>query len=113
MRNSIPAAIKKTGVSLILRKENKIKKGIGVILPDTDKKIQDKKVNHKGCFRSEIHDYILYADTAFLENAERGDTVSDGKNEYYILWTTAYECRYGGFITAALRKTGGQNNGLC
>ena len=111
MREPVTAAINKLGVSLILRKGAETKKGRGIILPETYKK--DKKTDHKGGCRSETHDFILYAKTDFLEGAERGDTVSDDKNEYYILWTIAYKCRCGEYMSAALRKTGGKNNGQC
>ncbi len=107
MNNMFNFALKCFGTPLTFEKGNKVYRSYGVLMPYRDVQKNNGGVTHKGNFRNEPDKFVLYTDDRFLHKAVRGDTVSDGKNEYYILWKDVFTSRKGSYTKAALRKTGG------
>ncbi len=103
MQQIIQNAIRELGTPLTLYKGALSFTGAGVLSPVRNLQRADGGISHQGGARTEPVRYYLYAEPALLEAAERGDTVSDGKNEYYVLWKDAYSCPYGSYYKAAVR----------
>ncbi len=103
MRFSIEAAIKRLGVVLTIQKGGNTYSNMGVIVPSREMRRSDGGVVHAGSALSEPAQYMIYAAGDLLSGAVRGDTVSDGRNEYYILWTDKYDCRFCNYTRACAR----------
>ena len=48
--------------------------------------------------------YVIFADSALLSGAGYGDTVMCRNDEYIVISTLQYACRFGGYMKASLRK---------
>ena len=103
MISFLSEALSELGIKLTLHRGENVMSGTGVVIPYRNMQKSDGEVTHYGTSRSEPQKYYIYAESRFLKNAVRGDTVSDGKNEYYILWTDEYRSRYGNYVRAAVR----------
>lgn len=103
MNISLIKAIRKNGIQLTVTKgENRIT-GRGIIVPFRNVRKSDGGISHDGSVRTDPHRCYIYTESDILKDTVRGDTVSDGQNEYYILWTDEYRSRYGNYIKAAAK----------
>ncbi|MBR2177149.1 MAG: hypothetical protein IJ861_09430 [Clostridia bacterium] len=60
--------------------------------------------------RYDPHRFFIYGGTELLDKIQYGDTVSDGENEYYVLWTDKYLCSQGGYIKLCVRMSEGRED---
>lgn len=108
MKSSIIRTIERIGTDITVQRDNMTDRGKAVIYPVryTSKSGGGTGSAEEG--RNDPHKYYIYAKSELLGGAVRGDTVSDGKNEYYILWTDDYESKYGSYTKACARKAEGR-----
>ncbi len=99
----IEDAINKCGTELTFEKEGRFFFGSGVIIPCLSKSSSGGSIGHKGDRINDPDIYNIYTTAELLGNAGRGDIVSDGENEYYILCKDVYNCRPGSYIRAIAR----------
>ncbi len=90
----IRKAIQKLGIPVAIG----TKSGLAVIYPEKSGNITHTSEGHSYSGR-----FMFFSEISLLENAEYGDIVSDGKNQYMILWTDTYSCRYGSYAKACMK----------
>lgn len=104
MKDIFGSVFRRLGIPLTVHTRDNTAAGTGILLPVRSRKSSDGGISHKGTFRFEPQKYMLYTSRSFLENTVRGDTVSDGENEYYILWKDIYKSRWGDYCAACVKK---------
>ena len=90
----IQKAIQKLGIPVSIG----TKSGLAVIYPEKSGNITHTSEGH-----SDSGKYILFAETALLENADYGDIISDGTNQYMLIRADTYSCRYGSYAKACMK----------
>ena len=104
MALNIPELLRKYGERLTFKKNGAAVSGAGVIISSRDRHKSDGGIAHKGNALSDPYRYYIYCVPELMKNAVRGDTVSDGENEYYVLWKDEYKSRWGDYIRACVRQ---------
>lgn len=87
-------AIQKLGISVSINS----KIGLAVIYPE-----KSGSISHTSEGRSDSGKFMLFAETSLLENANYGDIISDGKNQYMLLWANTYSCKCGSYVKACMK----------
>ena len=87
-------AIQKLGISVSINS----KIGLAVIYPERSGSISHTSEGH-----SDSGKFMLFAETSLLENANYGDIISDGKNQYMLLWANTYSCKCGSYAKACMK----------
>ena len=87
-------AIQKLGISVSINS----KIGLAVIYPERSGSISHTSEGH-----SDSGKFMLFAETSLLENANYGDIISDGKNQYMLLWANTYSCKCGSYVKACMK----------
>ena len=87
-------AIQKLGISVSINS----KIGLAVIYPEKSGSISHTSEGH-----SDSGKFMLFAETSLLENANYGDIISDGKNQYMLLWANTYSCKCGSYVKACMK----------
>ena len=87
-------AIQKLGISVSINS----KTGLAVIYPERSGSISHTSEGH-----SDSGKFMLFAETSLLENANYGDIISDGKNQYMLLWANTYSCKCGSYVKACMK----------
>ena len=87
-------AIQKLGISVSINS----KTGLAVIYPERSGSISHTSEGH-----SDSGKFILFSEIALLENAEYGDIISDGTNQYMLLWANTYSCKGGSYAKACMK----------
>ena len=90
----IQKAIQKLGIPVSIG----AKTGLAVIYPEKSGSISHTSEGH-----SDSGKYILFAETSLLENAEYGDIISDGTNQYMLIRADTYSCRCGSYAKACMK----------
>ena len=90
----IQKAIQKLGIPVSIG----AKTGPAVIYPEKSGSISHTSEGH-----SDSGKYILFAETSLLENAEYGDIISDGTNQYMLIRADTYSCRCGSYAKACMK----------
>lgn len=91
-------AIQKLGIPVSIKNSNETKTGLAVIYPEKSESITHTSEGH-----SDSGKFILFSETALLENAEYGDIISDGTNQYMLLWANTYSCKCGSYAKACMK----------
>lgn len=104
MTLNIPKLFEKYGVRLTIVKEGTAVSGYGLIISSRDRHKSDGGVAHLGDALSDPYCYYIYCVSDLLKNMVRGDTVSDGENEYYVLWKDEFRSIWGNYIKACVRQ---------
>ena len=92
--NRLQKAIQKLGIPISIG----MKTGLAVIYPEKSGSITHTSEGH-----SDSGKFILFSETALLENAEYGDIISDGKNKYMLLRADTYSCKCGSYAKACMK----------
>ena len=87
-------AIQKLGISVSINS----KIGLAMIYPEKSGSISHTSEGH-----SDSGKFMLFAETSLLENANYGDIISDGKNQYMLLWANTYSCKCGSYVKACMK----------
>lgn len=104
MINRIERAIRISGNTIEVKVGNITRVGRAVIYPVRVSEKTDGGNTEVFSGISEPFRYIMFCTFGLLKGVSRGDTVNDGKNEYYVLWVDDIESRLGCYIKACLRK---------
>ncbi len=108
MKSSIIKTIERIGTDITVLRGDGTDKGKAVIYPVRYTSKSNGETGSVSEGRNDPHLYYIYAESGLLGGTVRGDTVSDGENEYYILWTDDYESKYGGYTKACARRIEGR-----
>lgn len=100
MTKKIHMAIDKIGTDIIV---NGIK-GRGIMYPTRFSQRTNGGVTSTSYGRADPHRYFLYCKADLMKNVHYGNIVSDGENEYYILWTDEVKSKFGDYTKACVRK---------
>lgn len=90
----IQKAIQKLGIPVSIG----TKSGLAVIYPEKSGNITHTSEGH-----SDSGKYILFAETSLLENANYGDIISDGPNQYMLIRADTYSCKCGSYSKACMK----------
>ena len=90
----IQKAIQKLGIPVSIG----TKSGLAVIYPEKSGNITHTSEGH-----SDSGKYILFAETSLLENANYGDIISDGTNQYMLIRADTYSCKCGSYSKACMK----------
>ena len=90
----IRKAIQKFGIPVAIG----TKSGLAVIYPEKSGNITHTSEGH-----SDSGKYILFAETSLLENANYGDIISDGTNQYMLIRADTYSCKCGSYSKACMK----------
>ncbi len=90
----IQKAIQKLGIPVSIG----TKSGLAVIYPEKSGNITHTSEGH-----SDSGKYILFAETSLLENANYGDIISDGTNQYMLIRADTYSCKCGSYAKACMK----------
>ena len=107
MRTIISKVIDKYGVRMRLKSSENPPVFKGIIIPARNLQKSGGGIGHSSCLIADPHQYYIYAPAEFLTKAARGDIISDGKNEYYILWTDEYKSCCGNYTKIKAVLSGG------
>lgn len=92
--NRLQKAIQKLGRPVSIG----TKTGLAVIYPE-----KSESITHTSEGYSDSGKFILFSEIALLENAEYGDIISDGTNQYMLLWANTYSCKGGSYAKACMK----------
>lgn len=106
-------AIEKTGRAVSVTTPEGTVSGLGVITPVRSTAKKNGGVYQGAAGISEPQRFYLFTDNDTAAGARRGDSVSDGENEYYVLWTDSFDTVYGGYTKICMQlKREGRTNEL-
>ena len=94
----IRKAIQKLGIPVSIENSDETKTGLAVIYPEKSGSVTYTSEGH-----SDSGKYILFAETSLLENANYGDIISDGTNQYMLIRADTYSCRCGSYAKACMK----------
>lgn len=66
---------------------------------------KDGNIGSSDSGRFDIKRYYMFTDGILPEGTGYGSIVSDGENEYYILWTDEWKTAAGEYTKVCMRKT--------
>ena len=90
----IQKAIQKLGIPVSIG----TKSGLAVIYPE-----KSGNITHTSGGHSDSGKYILFAETSLLEDANYGDIISDGTNQYMLIRADTYSCKCGSYAKACMK----------
>lgn len=91
-------AIRKLGIPVSVTVSDETRTGLAVIYPEKSGRLSHTSEGH-----SDSGKFMLFSETSFLENANYGDIISDGTNQYMLLWANTYSCKCGSYAKACMK----------
>lgn len=101
---NIGKAFAKAGLEITAVINGEERSGRAVIYPIKTEYTKNGGIKNFPEGRRDSGRYVIFADSALLNGAGYGDTVRCENDEYIVISTLQYACRYGGYMKASLRK---------
>ena len=103
MNNYCERAIRTLGVPISVTTPQGTAEGFGVIMPSRNKSRNNGGISVGCAGVSEPQRFSMISESGVASGMRYGDRVSDGENEYYVLWTDSVEGRFGRYAKTEMQ----------